>query len=56
VLTAGEICIASTARNFQGRMGASSSDVYLASPYSVAAAAIIGCVCDPRDILKEAGQ
>jgi 3-isopropylmalate/(R)-2-methylmalate dehydratase large subunit len=43
--------ISSTARNFKGRMGAASSRVFLASPYSVAAAAVQGRICDPRDLL-----
>ncbi|MBL4757208.1 MAG: 3-isopropylmalate dehydratase large subunit [Rhizobiales bacterium] len=47
-----EVCISSTARNFQGRMGASSSKVYLASPYTVAASAIRGRVTDPRGFLE----
>jgi 3-isopropylmalate/(R)-2-methylmalate dehydratase large subunit len=47
-----EIAIASTARNFKGRMGAASSQVYLGSPYTVAAAAIAGKICDPREFLK----
>ena len=34
--------ISSTARNFKGRMGAASSEVYLASPYTVAASALAG--------------
>jgi len=46
-------CISSTARNFRGRMGAASSNVYLGSPYSVAAAAISGRIIDPRDLLPE---
>ena len=46
-------CISSTARNFRGRMGAASSQVYLGSPYSVAAAAVTGRICDPRPILAE---
>ncbi len=47
-----EICLSTTARNFQGRMGASSSKVYLASPYTVAASAITGRIADPREFLK----
>ena len=46
-----EVCLASTARNFQGRMGAKSSKVYLASPYTVAASAITGVISDPREFL-----
>jgi len=52
VLAAEEVCIASTARNFEGRMGASSSKVYLGNPYTVAAAAVTGQICDPRTLLK----
>jgi 3-isopropylmalate/(R)-2-methylmalate dehydratase large subunit len=51
VLAEDEVCLASTARNFQGRMGASSSKVYLASPYTVAASAITGHISDPREVL-----
>jgi len=52
VLAENETCIASTARNFKGRMGASSSKVYLGSPYTVAAAAVAGKVVDPRELLS----
>ena len=48
-----EVCLASTARNFQGRMGAKSSKVYLASPYTVAASAITGVISDPREFLGD---
>ncbi len=51
VLAEDEVCLASTARNFQGRMGAGSSLVYLASPYTVAASAIAGRISDPREVL-----
>lgn len=44
--------ISTTARNFRGRMGADSSEVYLASPYTVAASAIAGRIADPRPFLK----
>ena len=47
------VCISSTARNFKGRMGAASSRVYLASPYTVAASAIAGRIADPRAVLNE---
>ena len=50
-----EVCISSTARNFKGRMGATSSQVYLASPYTVAAAAVTGHIGDPRELLDGAG-
>jgi 3-isopropylmalate/(R)-2-methylmalate dehydratase large subunit len=45
-----QVCLSSTARNFKGRMGASSSKVYLASPYTVAASAVAGYMTDPRDV------
>ena len=54
VLAEEEVCISSTSRNFQGRMGAQSAKVYLGSPYSVAAAAVAGEIRDPREFLKGA--
>lgn len=51
ILAEDEVCISSTARNFQGRMGAASSKVYLGSPYTVAASAIAGRIADPREFL-----
>ena len=51
VLADGETCISSTNRNFRGRMGSSAAAVYLASPYSVAAAAVAGAIVDPREML-----
>jgi 3-isopropylmalate/(R)-2-methylmalate dehydratase large subunit len=47
VLASGERCIASTNRNFIGRMGHPESKVYLASPAVVAASAIKGRICEP---------
>jgi 3-isopropylmalate/(R)-2-methylmalate dehydratase large subunit len=49
-------CISSTARNFQGRMGANSSKVWLGSPLTVAASAIEGRVTDPRHHLPAGGR
>ena len=43
--------ISSTARNFKGRMGSASAQVYLASPYTVAASALRGCITDPREVM-----
>ena len=52
VLGENVVAISSTARNFRGRMGAASSQVYLASPYTVAATAVTGHVSDPRKMLR----
>jgi 3-isopropylmalate/(R)-2-methylmalate dehydratase large subunit len=43
--------ISSTARNFKGRMGPSSVEVFLASAQTVAASALRGELCDPREYL-----
>lgn len=43
--------IATTARNFKGRMGSATAQVYLASPYTVAASALRGRISDPREVL-----
>jgi len=45
------VAISTTARNFKGRMGAATSEVYLASPYTVAASAVAGEIVDPREML-----
>lgn len=44
--------ISSTARNFKGRMGAASAEVFLGSPYTVAASALTGRIADPRPFLE----
>lgn len=46
-----ETVISSTARNFKGRMGPPSTQVYLASAYTVAASALAGRIADPREVL-----
>ena len=51
LLPAHATVISTTARNFQGRMGHSETQVYLASPYTVAASALRGRVSDPREVL-----
>ena len=51
ILAEDEVCISSTNRNFRGRMGANSAQVWLGSPYTVAAAAVAGQIADPREFL-----
>ncbi len=49
--SADEVCISATNRNFPGRMGHKQSQVYLASPLTVAASALRGVITDPRDVM-----
>ncbi len=48
ILGDGERAVATTNRNFKGRMGSLQSEVYLASPLVAAASAVAGIVCDPN--------
>ncbi|MDO5358359.1 3-isopropylmalate dehydratase large subunit [Slackia faecicanis] len=50
ILAAGERAIATTNRNFVGRMGHVDSEVYLASPAVAAASAVTGVICDPASL------
>ena len=49
ILAAGEKCIATTNRNFVGRMGHTESDVYLARPQTAATSAITGYIAAPEE-------
>jgi 3-isopropylmalate/(R)-2-methylmalate dehydratase large subunit len=50
VLAAGERCVATSNRNFVGRMGSSRSEVYLANPAVAAASAIAGRIVNPEEV------
>jgi len=52
VLAAGERCLATTNRNFMGRMGSPESEVYLANPAVAAASAILGRIGNPEELTK----
>jgi len=50
ILTKGERCIATTNRNFVGRMGDLESEVYLSNPAVAAASAIKGRITSPEEV------
>lgn len=47
----GERCLATTTRNFKGRMGAADSEVMLCGPATATASAIAGVITDPRKMI-----
>ncbi len=50
ILGKAERCVATTNRNFVGRMGDRSSEIYLANSAIAAASAVMGKIADPRDL------
>ncbi len=52
ILAAGERAVATTNRNFVGRMGDVTSEVYLASPAVAAASAVLGRIASPDEVMK----
>ena len=51
ILAKGERAVATTNRNFVGRMGDVESEVYLASPAVAAASAVMGRIADPKEVM-----
>ncbi len=50
ILAAGERCLSTTNRNFVGRMGHTTSEVYLANPAVAAATAVLGRIAGPQEL------
>jgi 3-isopropylmalate/(R)-2-methylmalate dehydratase large subunit len=53
ILAKGERALATTNRNFRGRMGHAGSEVYLSSPAVAAASAIKGRICHPEEVIEK---
>jgi 3-isopropylmalate/(R)-2-methylmalate dehydratase large subunit len=56
VLAAGERALATTNRNFRGRMGHAQSEVFLSSPAVAAASAVKGRICHPDEVLGKGSK
>ncbi|NWF92533.1 MAG: 3-isopropylmalate dehydratase large subunit [Syntrophaceae bacterium] len=53
VLAEGERALATTNRNFRGRMGHAESEIYLSGPAVAAASAVKGRICHPEEVLRK---
>lgn len=56
ILARGERALATTNRNFRGRMGHADSEIYLAGPAVAAATAVKGRIADPSTIVEGRGR
>lgn len=52
ILAKGERVLATTNRNFRGRMGDAESEIYLSNPAVAAASAVKGRICHPEEVVK----
>jgi 3-isopropylmalate/(R)-2-methylmalate dehydratase large subunit len=52
-VSAGEVCITATTRNFRGRKGSLEADIYLGGPLTVTAAAVAGEIMNPKEVFHE---
>ena len=52
VIASGERCVSTSNRNFRGRMGHATSEVYLANPYVAAASAVAGHIASPAEMMN----
>jgi 3-isopropylmalate/(R)-2-methylmalate dehydratase large subunit len=52
-VSAGEVCMTATTRNFRGRKGSLEAQLYLGGPLTVTAAAVAGEIVNPREVFHE---